>query len=452
MKIPLLTCLPFLSLVTVAFAQNTNVALGGTATQSSFAGFGEQPGFAIDGNRDGYWWNYSTTCTASTPGAWWQVVLPSTTTFNEVVIWNRADGWGERLSNFRVEIKNGATTVFSQDFLTTGGVVINGGFLRIKVPGAGVTANTVRLSNIGVNSGFNHHLQFAEVEVIRYGASREVNFARYGTATASSQNANAPRLIDGSTDGLWSNNRGMRTDNVPGSWLRVDVERRRLDQIRLWPVSKFQVGTGNFRVSIHDGATQVFSQDYFPASLMPVTQPLLVTPPAGTTGDSVRVTSLGPVGSNHTMEFAEIEVMQFADYTGETWVHGIGCRGSNGVVPTLGCSPRPALSATLNYSLGSVPAPGIALLAFGLSNTLQAGGPLPANLGIVGAPGCWLLNSLDVLMVAAPVAPGSLAVQLVLPNVPNANGLRMYPQAVVLDAVNPLGITLSNGLEQLVGF
>ena len=452
MKTPLRTLLPFLSLLPVVLAQNTNVALGGTATQSSLAGFGEQPGYAIDGNRDGYWWNSSTTCMANIAGSWWQVVIPSPTTVNEVVIWNRADGWGARLSNFRVEIKNGATTVFSQDFLTTGGVVANGGSLRVKVPGAGVTANTVRLSNIGVNSEGNRYLQFAEVEVIRYGASREVNFARYGTATASSQNSTAPRLIDGSTDGLWSNNRGMRTDNVAGSWVRVDVERRRLDQIRLWPVSEFHVGTGNFRVTIHDGATQVFSQDFFPGTLMPVTQPLVVTPPSGTTGDSVRVTKLGPVGTNNYIEFAEIEVLQFADYTGETWSHGIGCRGTNGVVPTLGCFPRPDMSATLTYSIGNVPAPGLALLAFGLSNQLQAGGPLPANLGIIGAPGCWLLNSLDILMVGAPVSPGNLAVQLVLPNVPNANGLRMYQQAIVFDAVNPFGITLSNGLEQLVGF
>lgn len=444
--LPLLLLLP-----AVALAQNTNVALGGTATQSSLAGFGEQPGYAIDGNRDGYWWNNSTTCTNNLAGSWWQVVIPSPTTINEVVIWNRSDGWGERLSNFRVEIKNGATTVFSQDFFTTGGFVIEGGFLRVKVPGAGVTGNTVRLTNIGLNADGNRHLQFAEVEVIRYGTSREVNFARYGTATASTNNSTAPLLIDGSTDGYWNNLHGMRTSNVPGSWVRVDVERRRLDQIRLWPISELQVGTGNFRVTIHDGATQVFAQDFFPGVLMPVTAPLVVTPPAGTTGDSVRVTSLGPVGTNHTIEFAEIEVLQFADYTGETWRHGAGCKGTLGV-PTLACFPRPDMSATLTYSIGNVPAPGLVLLAFGLSNQLQAGGPLPADLGIIGATGCWLLNSLDVLMVGAPVSPGNVAVQLVLPNVPNANGLRMYQQAIVFDAVNPFGITLSNGLEQLVGF
>ena len=82
---------------TAAAAQDVNVALGGSATQSSVAGYGEQPGFAIDGNRDGYWWHSSCTCTGNVLGSWWQVVLPSPTTVNEVVIYNRAEGWGKRL-------------------------------------------------------------------------------------------------------------------------------------------------------------------------------------------------------------------------------------------------------------------------------------------------------------------------------------------------------------------
>jgi hypothetical protein len=439
------TVLPFLSLVPATLAQDVNVALGGVATQSSLAGFGEQPGYAIDGNRDGYWWNSSATCMANTLGSWWQVVLPNATTVNEVVIWNRADGWGERLANFRVEVKNGANTVFSQDFFTTGGFVFEGQSLRVKVPGAGVTANTVRLTNLGLNAEGNWYLQFAEVEVIRYGAARHVNFARYGTASASSQNATASRLADGSTDGYWPNARGMRTDNVAGSWVRVDVERRRLDQIRLWPVSKFQVGTGNFRVTIHDGLAQVFSQDFYPTSLMPLTGPTIVTPPAGTIGDSVRVTKLGPVGSNNYIEFAEIEILQFANNRGETWSYGAGCRGTLGV-PELSCAVRPQLTATLNYRIDKVPTPGAAILAFGVSNS---GGQTPVELGFVGAPGCWLSTSLDVMFSGLSIAY-NVDFQLVLPNVPNANGLRMHLQGIVLDTVNPLGLTVTNGLEQLI--
>lgn len=447
MKTFLRAVLPILSLVPVALAQDVNVALGGVASQSSFAGFGEQAGYAIDGNRDGYWWNSSTTCTGNVAGAWWQVVLPSATTVDEVVIWNRADCCPGRLSAFRCEVRNGAAVVFSQDFLTSGGNVAAGDYLRIKIPGTGVVANAVRLVNLGVNADGNRYLQFAEVEVIRHGAGRNVNFAHHGTASASSQTSTAPRLIDGRTDGHWSNGRAMRTDNVPGSWVRVDVERRRLDQIRLWPVSSFQSGTGNFRVSIHDGPTQVFVQDFYPSSLMPRTGPTIVTPPPGTNGDSVRVTSLGPVQGNHFIEFAEIEVLQFANDRGETWRHGIGCRGSLGI-PELSCAGRPHLDATLTYRISKVPTAGAAAVAFGLSD---GGGQLPADLVSIGAPGCWLLNTLDVMVAGLPVA-GNVDIQLVLPNVPNAYGLRMYQQGAVLDPINALGITVTNGLEQLVAF
>lgn len=446
----LLTVLPLL--LSAAFAQDTNVALGGTATQSSFAGFGEQPGYAIDGNRDGYWWNSSTTCTANSPGGWWQVVLPSATTVNEVVIWNRADGWGERLSNFRVEVKNGATTVFSQDFFTSGGFVIEGGCLRVKVPGPGVTANTVRLSNLGVNADNNRHLQFAEVEVIRYGASREVNFARYGVATASSNTIDAPRLIDRNTDGMWGNLASMRTLTAAGSWVRVDHTRIRVDEIRLWPVTFGHLGCGNFRVEIFDGPTQTFSQDFYPATSMPRTHATVVVPPVGTFGDSVRVSTLGPAPNGERIELAEIEVLMFANYAAEQWVQGAGCRGAAGV-PTLDCALRPTLDATLTYRVANVPAtPGFAVQAIGLSNQLQAGGPLPADLGVLGMQGCWLLNSLDVLQAAAAVA-NVATFQLVLPNIPNVIGLRMWHQALVLDSTaNAFGLTVSNGLEQFVAF
>lgn len=453
MKIPSRTVLCLLAAVASMPAQDVNVALGGTASQSSFAGFGEQPGYAIDGNRDGYWWHGSTTCTSNLPGSWWQVVLTAPTIVNEVVIVNRADCCPTRLANFQVQVSNGATAVFTQSFLTTGGHVPAGGILRVQIPGAGVTADRVRISTLGVNAEGGHMLQFSEVEVIRYGDERQVNFARYGAASASSNQATASRLIDGSTDGMLANNRSFQTQNLPGSWLRVDVPRRRLDQVRLWPVSHGQAGCGNFRVSVFDGAVEVFGQNHFAAGLMPITAPTLVTPPVGTYGDSVRVTSLG-VASNgqHRLEFAELEILQFAGFTGENWEHGSGCRGVAGV-PTLQCSVRPEPGATLLYRLANATAtPGVAVLVVGLSNQWSGAVPLPVELGVVGAPGCWLLNTLDLLQPAL-VQNQAADFQLYLQPSSGMLGLRMFTQGAVLDpATNAFGMVLSNGIEQFVGF
>ena len=101
-----------LTLAATVAAQDVNVALAGTVTQSSTSGFLELPSYANDGNRDGYWYNNSSTCTGNLLGAWIQVTLASASPVHEVVLWNRGDCCPGRLSNFRVEVKNGSTVVF----------------------------------------------------------------------------------------------------------------------------------------------------------------------------------------------------------------------------------------------------------------------------------------------------------------------------------------------------
>jgi F5/8 type C domain len=325
LALPLLSCLGLLAPVS---SQEVNVALGGTASRSAPSGFGDQPGQAIDGNRDGDWYHFSTIVTANVPGQWWQVTLAAPSVVNEVVVFNRADCCEQRLSNFRVELSLGSTVVLAQDFLTTGGVVERGGMIRMQIPGAGIVADRVRLSGLGINSSGSHFLQFSEVEVIRYGAARQTNVAPHGAASASSNGATASRLIDGSTDGFFGNNRAFQTQNLAGSWVRVDIDRRRIDRIQLWPVSSQQAGCGNFRVSIFDGANEVFGQNLHTLVLMPTNTPTVVNPPAGTIGDSVRVTSLGAAqNGQQRLEFAELEILQFGNQAGENRVHGIGCRG-----------------------------------------------------------------------------------------------------------------------------
>jgi hypothetical protein len=331
-----------------AAAQDVNLAPAGVASATSTSGFGEVAGWANDGNRDGFFYNNSTFTTGNLPGQSWQVVLASTSVVNEVVIWNRADCCAERLANFRVEIKNGATVVFTQDFLTSGGHVPAGLSLRVKVPGAGVTGNTVKLTSLGLNPTGNHYLAFSEVEVIRYGVGRTINYAPYGTATASSNGSQAARTIDGFLNGIVQLNTVFTTTNSPGQWLQVAVGQHRIDAIRLWPATNNNgqaYGCGNLRVAILANGVEVFGQNIAPNSLLPINQPTVVTPPSNTQGDTVRVTSLGPVGTLERVQLAELEVLQFAGFIGEQWAYGAGCLGTAGV-PTLSCAVRPTTSST----------------------------------------------------------------------------------------------------------
>lgn len=79
-----------------------NVALNGTATQSSTA-YGGLASRAIDGDTDGAWSAGSVTHTENEDNAWWQVDLGADHNIDEIVIYNRTDSCcTERLSNFVV--------------------------------------------------------------------------------------------------------------------------------------------------------------------------------------------------------------------------------------------------------------------------------------------------------------------------------------------------------------
>ena len=120
-----------LGLVTVAQADPANLALTGTATQSSTYPWNISLGArnAIDGNTDGNIYNGSVTHTGSQSWwqsipdqGWWQVDLLGMFELDQIVLWNRTDCCGERLSNFNVSVlDNLHNTVWTNDFFTNGG-------------------------------------------------------------------------------------------------------------------------------------------------------------------------------------------------------------------------------------------------------------------------------------------------------------------------------------------
>jgi mono/diheme cytochrome c family protein len=89
------------------FKGNENVALKGTATQSS-TDFDGPAKLAIDGNTDGdYTKAKSTTHTAQSDNPWWEVDLSSPQPIDRIVVWNRTDGMvGTRLAGFRLVALN----------------------------------------------------------------------------------------------------------------------------------------------------------------------------------------------------------------------------------------------------------------------------------------------------------------------------------------------------------
>ena len=88
------------------FSGNQNLALEGEATQIS-TDYGGDAKLAIDGNTNGHFYEAkSTTHTATGKDPWWEVDLRAEQKIDRIAVWNRTDGAGERLANYRIVLLN----------------------------------------------------------------------------------------------------------------------------------------------------------------------------------------------------------------------------------------------------------------------------------------------------------------------------------------------------------
>lgn len=132
--------------------------------------------------------------------------------------------------------------------------------------------------------------------------------------------------------------------------------------------------------------------------------------------------------------------------------YGAGCTGSAGV-PALAPLNNPQFGTNFQLS-GSYlpPAPGLALLAIGFSNTVSGLGPLPLDLSVFGfGVGCDLWDSADAL-TAIGTSGGSATASLAVPNNPALTGFQLFFQLGSLDAGATGGIAMSNGVAATLGF
>ena len=128
---------------------------------------------------------------------------------------------------------------------------------------------------------------------------------------------------------------------------------------------------------------------------------------------------------------------------------GAGCGGTAGT-PALTAVTAPRLGATLHLRVAPAVAP-LHFMIAGTSTTAWHGAPLPLDLASLGAPGCRLHTSLDVL-AAFPANGGTGTWSLALPNDPAAIGFVFHCQALVVDATaNAFGAVLSDAVTITVG-
>ena len=128
---------------------------------------------------------------------------------------------------------------------------------------------------------------------------------------------------------------------------------------------------------------------------------------------------------------------------------GAGC-GSPAL--SLASSAAPIIGTTAQVAIANTPTP-FAFLAVGWSNTAAGPTPLPISLAGIGMPGCFLLQSAEVLGLTAPATgAGTAAYDWPLPNLGSLIGLHVYLQGWALaPGENAAELIVSNGLEWVIG-
>ncbi|MBK9384946.1 MAG: SdiA-regulated domain-containing protein [Planctomycetes bacterium] len=151
----------------------------------------------------------------------------------------------------------------------------------------------------------------------------------------------------------------------------------------------------------------------------------------------------------------------FGSCTGGTWVYGSACRDDGGGAPAVRLGyggaarrcPRPGI--LLLYEATTTSSATHGGLILGISDVSYQGVSLPFDLAGIGAPGCALLASPDILLtqLAVPLAtrgPGKVASLVTLvPNLPALSGRTIYLQGFFgPDALRPQHpLSWSHGLR-----
>jgi len=233
-------------------------------------------------------------------------------------LWNRNEGnpnVGRRLSNFRLSVlDNSFTEVWGENYHTAN--TTNVGVTDVYQLPPGLQGRYVRVQLLGNNRAGDTVLSLSEVEV--YAVAPLQNLALQGTAFQLSTGSGgaASRAIDGSNDNIWNNGSISHTDpTVMNNFWEVTLPQlAEIYEIALY--NRFDCCStrlSNFRLSVFNGTSEVFGQDYFVGSgsvaggaLFSVSDDALL-PLA--VGDRVRVQLLGMNNEgNGVISLAEAEV------------------------------------------------------------------------------------------------------------------------------------------------
>jgi YVTN family beta-propeller protein len=159
--------------ITTIDTRQDNVALAGTATQSSTlaSGFDLAASNAIDGDLTGTDESGSLAYTGSDPNSWWEIDLGQVQSIETIRLWNRSDCCASRLGDFHVLVSD--LPFDSQDLSET---LLQVGVLDLPFPGTAGQQTNIAVNTSGryvrVQLSNQDFLQLAEVQIFGSPAPR----------------------------------------------------------------------------------------------------------------------------------------------------------------------------------------------------------------------------------------------------------------------------------------
>lgn len=131
---------------------------------------------------------------------------------------------------------------------------------------------------------------------------------------------------------------------------------------------------------------------------------------------------------------------------------GSGCVSSGGTpFIELEAGQLPWIDETFTLRANNLPAAGPTVVFVGLSNTSWGVTPLPALLNAIGAPGCSVLASGDIVLPVTNQG-GTATWAALVPNVPALAGVVLYNQFLAIDPpANRLGLVVSDAAAGTIG-
>ncbi len=140
-------------------------------------------------------------------------------------------------------------------------------------------------------------------------------------------------------------------------------------------------------------------------------------------------------------------------WTTQFWKWRVNCSSSTGgAIPVLSATGVPEIGKPWTAKLSFARPSTVALLFTGFSNTKWGAIPLPFDMSVLGAKGCKLLTSGDIILPKPVLSSGAASGTLPFPNLKVLVGVRFWQQWLVVDKpANNFGMVVTNGGAGKVG-